>query len=156
VSRLHLFEYDPPQSPVVATVVAEITCGICGRVHDRSARYCSNCGQWLAARPFSEEDTIANGRPPLSSPGEALTAPAGNAAAATPTGPLSAGVRQRTAQIGRRWSARGARDRFNVPDPSACALLSFFFPGVGQMCARQWAKGALLVTLAFVAVRWFI
>jgi hypothetical protein len=37
-------------------------------------------------------------------------------------------------------------------DPAACALLSFFFPGLGQILNKQVAKGVFLILVAYVAV----
>jgi hypothetical protein len=76
----------------------------------------------------------------------------------TATGPGAAAVAVRRARRVRRGvrasvRAAGTNLRHNTPDPTLCALLSFFFPGVGQIVARETGRGVLLIVLAFFAVR---
>ena len=57
-----------------------------------------------------------------------------------------------------QWRAQtrtAAASAATTSDPTTCALLSFFFPGVGQILAKQVAKGILLIVLAYIAVRYF-
>ena len=113
----------------------EWLCATCGRVHAPAARFCSNCGVHLDAFDtfFGAEETTDQ---------DTILAPTMQTAKPVPnTAVYAHATRQRQS---------GA-----LADPSACALLSFFFPGAGQMLARQWIKGAFLVTLAYLAVRGF-
>jgi hypothetical protein len=134
VSRRHLTLLDPAP-PHRFAEQHEHVCATCGRVHAPDARFCSNCGAPLDAfdsffgESHSDEDTIL--------------APARNTAVTA-----AYAVRPQVA-------ARPVRSGALRADPSACGLLSFFFPGAGQMLAGQWVKGAFLITLAWIAVRGF-
>lgn len=131
-------------------------CPSCGRANALTARYCSNCGQMLAAgqvllqKPpdsFFEEDTITENR--------WRSATFRDSEEATKPEVLSH-IGPETRQTVPRYERRSATSpphAVSTSDPATSALLSFFFPGVGQICAKQVSKGLLLVSLAFIAVR---
>ncbi len=123
----------------------ERLCATCGRVHAPDAHFCSNCGASLSAFDafFGEENTFDEETiltPTMSA--EASTVPAPAAVGYADLPPLNVAQRQH-------------RSSSVLADPSACGLLSFFFPGAGQMLAGQWIKGVFLITLAWIAVRGF-
>lgn len=137
MSRRNLTLLDPAEHHRISEQ-HEHVCATCGRVHAPDARFCSNC-----AAPLDASDTFFG---EAANDGEnTILAPTVNAAPRTATYDA---VRPREAT---RSSVRGGA----LTDPSACGLLSFFFPGAGQMLAGQWIKGVFLVTLAWIAVRGF-
>ncbi len=139
MSRRHLTLLDPAPQHRFAEQ-HEHVCATCGRVHAPNARFCSNCGAPLDAfDTFFQEENDEH----------TILVPRVNAA------PRSAASAVTAYAIRSQKAARSVSGGALLADPSACALLSFFFPGAGQMLAGQWIKGAFLVTLAWIAVRGF-
>lgn len=130
-------------APPPATVAGESLCPACGRVHDEALerrRACRNCGAALSPAENAEADTVPQ-QPPAAAPRRVIVAPSLGAPRA---------VEARSSSVRRARRGDGL-----TTEPSSGALLSFFFPGAGQLLAGQWAKGVLLMTLAWIAVRWF-
>ena len=117
----------------------EKLCPSCGRSNASTARYCGNCGQILAAvsaqhqrfgeEVFTEADTV---RSPFG---------AQRTADAPPTG---------------RRAVHPILTRANQSvglDPAACAVVSFFFPGVGHVLCGHLVRGLWIIAGTFVVVR---
>lgn len=144
-------------------------CPVCGRAHPLNAGFCSNCGQRLPtgillqqpAETVGEEGTVR--RPWQSRYGPSAEEAAQTDEEATVAAPPRAseaaggvGAAQATRQ--RRAHSRAASATISTAgttEPLACALLSFFFPGIGQILTKQVVKGVVIILAAFVAGTYF-
>ncbi len=143
-------------------------CPTCGRLHPLEARYCSNCGQLLRERFVSEEDTVIGQSRLRLHPADSddtIIQPRPRVLfdeQAEHQQRQQARERERretrhssNSTAGAAVARTTAASSTNTSDPTTCALLSFFFPGVGQILAKQVSKGILLIVLAYIAVRYF-
>ena len=132
---------------------SEQFCPCCGRANPMTFRACGNCGQTLSGvllqQSAAEEETVI-GRswqrsytPPTA---ETVNPPRAAAFSQTTADPAA------KARAFARRAARGSASSVSSGDPTTCALLSFLFPGLGQIVARQVVKGAILVGAAYFAV----
>jgi TM2 domain-containing membrane protein YozV len=122
-----------------------VVCEVCGQESVGAASYsfCAHCGADLPATGAGRTSSAEAG-----TYGQAWRSEAGANQGMAPA-PLGSRRRQGA------WSSssvHGAAAARSAHSPRLCAVLSFFFPGLGQILNQQAAKGLALMLAAFIAV----